>query len=68
MKPQDAAAELREQNVRIPLHRLAELLSVVDGELWRPNDEAGLRRRLADYMRTNGIAARPGEDEPVGDA
>ena len=68
MKPQDAADELRAQNVRIPPHRLAELLSVVDGELWSPNDEAGLRRRLADYMRTNGIAARPGEDEPVGGA
>lgn len=68
MKPQDAAAELRAQNVRIPLHRLAELLSVVDGELWSPNDEVGLRRRLADYMRTNDIAAHPGEDEPVGGA
>jgi hypothetical protein len=50
MKPDEAAHEVREHNVFIPRHRLAELLSVIDGELWAPDNETGLKERLAGYM------------------
>ncbi len=47
----------------MPTHRLAELFSVIDGQLWSPVDEAGLRRRLDDYMATNGIGPRAQPDD-----
>jgi len=64
MKPSDAANELHEHNVFVPIHRLAELLSVIDGQLWSPADEAGLKARLADYMATNHISPRETPEQP----
>jgi hypothetical protein len=61
MHPSDAADEIRRHNLHIPDHRLAELLSVIDGELWSPDDAAGLHDRLRDYMTVNQVppAAAP---------
>ncbi len=42
MKPSDAADELHAHNVFVPTHRLAELFSVIDGQLWSPADKAAL--------------------------
>jgi hypothetical protein len=58
MKPSDATDELHRHNIFVPTHRLAELFSVIDGQLWSPVDEAGLKMRLADYMATNTIPPR----------
>ena len=63
MKPNDATDELHAHNVFVPNHRLAELLSVIDGQLWSLADEAGLKARLSDFMATNGIAKRAAPDE-----
>jgi len=63
MKPSDATDELHAHNVFVPNHRLAELFSVIDGRLWSPADEAGLKARLSEYMATNGIAERTAPDE-----
>ncbi|WBO21541.1 hypothetical protein [Sphingomonas abietis] len=63
MKPSGAADEIQEHNVFVPIHRLAELFSVIDGQLWSPADAAGLRARLADYLATNAISARATPDE-----
>jgi len=64
MKPSDATDELHEHNLFVPLHRLAELFSVIDGQLWSPADEAGLKARLADYMAINQIPPREAPDRP----
>lgn len=63
MKPSDATDEIHEHNMFIPIHRLAELFSVIDGQLWSPADKAGLQARLSEYMATNGITARAAPDE-----
>jgi hypothetical protein len=63
MKPSDAADELHAHNVFVPTHRLAELFSVIDGQLWSPADAAALKSRLADYMATNTISERTQPDE-----
>ena len=64
MKPSDATDELHQHNVFVPIHRLAELFSVIDGQLWSPVDEAGLKARLADYMAINQISPRETPDQP----
>ena len=64
MKPSDAVDELHQHNVFVPTHRLAELFSVIDGELWSPVDEAGLKARLADYMAINRVSPRESPDQP----
>lgn len=68
MKPSDAADEIRAHNVYIPTHRLAELFSVIDGQLWSPLDESGLSARLAGYMATNTILERAEPDEAYAEA
>jgi hypothetical protein len=64
MKPSDATDELHQQNVFVPIHRLAELFSVIDGQLSSPADEAGLKARLADYMAINQIFPLETPDQP----
>lgn len=63
MKSSDATDELQ-HNLFVPIHRLAELFSVIDGQLWSPADEAGLKARLADYMAINQISPRETPDKP----
>jgi hypothetical protein len=64
MKPSDATDELHHHNVFVPIHRLAELFSVIDGQLWSPADETGLKARLANYMASNQISPRKAPDRP----
>lgn len=68
MKPSDATDELQQHNVFVPVHRLAELFSVIDGQLWSPADEIGLKTRLADYMATSRISPREAPDRPYLDS
>lgn len=63
MKPSEAADGLHAHNVFVPTHRLAEVFSVIDGQLWSPADAAALKSRLADYRATNTISERTQPNE-----